>query len=88
MSSTGFLYRNPTHRLVFGRGALDRIAEELVASGLRKPMLVCSTRGAASDAARKIMQSLPIEHGAVFSGVRPHAPLASVNAAWEQARGL
>jgi alcohol dehydrogenase len=88
MSSTGFLYRNPTHRLVFGRGALDRIAEELAASGLRKPMLVCSTRGAASDAARKIMQSLPIEHGAVFSGVRPHAPLASVNAAWEQARGL
>jgi alcohol dehydrogenase class IV len=88
MSPTSFAYRNPTHRLVFGHGALDRIAEELSAAALRKPMLVCSARGAASDAARMIIQALRIGHDAVFSGVRSHAPLASVNEAWKQARAL
>ena len=83
-----FTYRNPGHRLLFGRHALDQLAAELETLPARKPMLVCSERGAASEAAAKLIRSLGMTREAVFDGARPHAPLAAVLAGWKHARAL
>jgi alcohol dehydrogenase len=83
-----FTYRSLPHRLIFGQGALDRLAEALAGLPARKPMLVCTARGAASEAARKIVGSLHMTRDAVFGGAQSHAPLSSVLAGWQHACAL
>ena len=88
LPNLGFTYRNPAHRLLFGQRALDRLADELAALPASKPMLVCTERGAASDHARKIVESLGLPPDAVFGGARSHAPMSSILAGWQHARAL
>ncbi len=88
MQCVEFTYRNPGHRLIFGCDALDKLAAELATLPARKPMLVCTERGAASDHAQKIVQSLGLPREAVFGGARSHAPLSSILAGWQHARAL
>jgi alcohol dehydrogenase len=85
MQPLTFEYRNPPQRIVFGRGALGRVAEELAAISARTPMLVCSARGAQSAAGRSLIEALNLLPDAVFDGVEPHAPVKSVNEAWKRA---
>ena len=80
-----FDYCNPSHRIVFGRGAITRVAQELAAISAHAPMLVCSARGATSAAGRLIIERLKLPRDAVFDRVEPHAPVKSVDEAWKRA---
>jgi alcohol dehydrogenase class IV len=84
MNRLSFEYRNPAQRIVFGHGAITKVAAELVALSCRRPMLVCSARGAQSDAGRSLISALKLTRESVFDGVEPHAPVRSVNDAWKR----
>lgn len=88
MDTVAFEYRNPAQRIVFGRGAIERVAAELAAISLRRPMLVCSARAVHSAAGQSIIHALSLAPAAIFSGVEPHAPVTSVDQGWKQACAL
>lgn len=88
MQTTRFVYRNPAQRIVFGRGTLASVAEELAAIAAVRPMLVCTARAARSAAGRALVASLGLKPDAVFDGVQSHAPVDSVHEGWKRACAL
>ena len=64
----------------FGAGALNELGDLCAEVGIVRPMLVTSSRGAAS------VSGLPVVD--VYDGVRPHAPVETVREAAERATEL
>jgi len=62
-----------------------KVAQELAAISARRPMLVCSARGAQSPGGRALIEALNLLPEAVFAGVETHAPVKSVLEAWTRA---
>ena len=85
IEALAFDYRNPAHRIVFGRGTVGRVAEELATLSAAKPMLVCTSRGAQAPAGRLMIERLKLPREAIFDGVQSHAPVTSVQEAWKRA---
>ena len=76
---TGFVHDALPMRVVFGSGALDRVAEEVDRLGLRR-VLVLSTPRQGALAAR--VTDLLVERAAgTFDGARMHVPVETVAAA-------
>ncbi len=76
---TGFVHDALPMRVVFGSGALDRVAEEVVRLGLRR-VLVLSTPRQGALAAR-VTDLLGERAAGTFDGARMHVPVETVAAA-------
>jgi maleylacetate reductase len=76
-----FAYEAPPGRVVFGVGALDRLAEELARLGARRALLVASKR-----VADELAERLGDRHAATFSGVVQHVPVEVAERARRLAR--
>jgi maleylacetate reductase len=74
-------YEAPSGRVVFGAGALDRLAEELVRLGARRVLLVASKR-----VADELAERLGDRHVATFSEVVQHVPVEVAERARQLAR--
>ena len=71
-------------RIVFGRGTLSRLAEEIAAMGWKTPLIV-TTAGRGGTDAMAVARAIP---GArVFAGAEIHAPEGSVAAAMAVSEG-
>lgn len=79
-------YRFRPVRVVFGAGALDRLADVVSEIGLRRVLLV-TTPGRAPEAAAATRVLGDVGVG-VFDRAAPHVPAALVAAAWEDVRRL
>jgi maleylacetate reductase len=82
----GFVYEQPSIRVIFGAGALDRLAEEVTRLGARRALVLATPeqRGDAEEAARRL--------GGLAAGVYAeavmHVPIETARAARETARRL
>lgn len=88
MKIDDFSYNTPAHRLVFGWGARASLKDELARLNARKPMLVCSPRGAKSAEVASLARALDLDDQAIFDGAGTHAPLDSAYEGWQRARTL
>jgi len=73
-----FSHRNPSSKLVFGEGAVDRLAAELQELGVRRPLLVAGTRTAAAPAYARTRAALAGLAFAEQSGMPEHSPIEHV----------
>ena len=71
-----FVHAFPRQRLVLGSGALDRVAAEAAAEGIRRPILVCSARGRRSGLFERIAAGFDTGTP-VWDDVPLHAPLST-----------
>ena len=76
-----FAYEAPPGRVVFGVGALDRLADELAGLGARRVLLVASKR-----VADELADRLGDRHAATFSDVVQHVPVEVAERARQLAR--
>jgi maleylacetate reductase len=76
-----FAYEAPPGRVVFGVGALDRLADELARLGARRVLLVASKR-----VADELADRLGDRHAATFSDVVQHVPVEVAERARQLAR--
>jgi maleylacetate reductase len=78
-----FSYDPLPMRVVFAAGSLGRLAEEVDRLGVRRVLLLCSTRQA--EGLQGVYESLGERSAGVYSGAQMHVPVASVRAARSQA---
>src|SRR5919197_636453 len=76
-----FTYEALPGRVVFGVGALDRLAEELARLGARRVLLVASKR-----VADELVGQLGDRHAATFSDIVQHVPVEVAERAGRLAR--
>ena len=62
----------PTRIVRFGSGTIADVGEVAAEAGITRPVLVTTGRG--------VRQAVPIERIATFDGVRPHAPVETIEA--------
>jgi maleylacetate reductase len=81
-----FVYSAQPSRVVFGRGSLGRLAEEVKALGAQKALVLCTPeqRGQAQVAA-DLLGDLSV---GVFDGAQMHVPIESARRAREHASSL
>lgn len=72
-----FTYSNPSHRLVLGWGARESLKAELALLGVRRPLVVCSPRAAASVEVHALCDLLALDADGVYGGASMHAPIAA-----------
>ena len=77
-----FVHRYPPQRVHFGAGAAAGVAAMLAERGARRPLLLCG----ANLAAGGVPERLGVAD--VWDGVRPHAPVETVDAAAAAFRAL
>jgi maleylacetate reductase len=82
----GFVYDQPSIRVIFGAGALDRLAEEVKRLGARRALVLATPeqRGDAEEAARRLGE-LAV---GVYAEAVMHVPIETARAACETARRL
>ncbi|HYF17735.1 MAG TPA: iron-containing alcohol dehydrogenase [Ramlibacter sp.] len=73
-----FSHRNPPSKLVFGEGAIARLADELQELGVRRPVLVAGRRTAASQVYAQTRQALAALAMAELTGMPEHSPIVDV----------
>jgi maleylacetate reductase len=86
VNRAAFAHQRASHRVVFGRGSLKSLNEELAALGVRRA-LVLSTREQ-RDLAAAISEKLVPRAAGVFAPARIHAPLESIEEASDHVRFL
>ena len=81
-----FVFDQPSYRVVFGAGSLDRLQDEVTRLGVRRALVISTQaeRALAEDAARRLG---PLAAG-VFDGAVMHHPIEVVRAARARATEL
>ncbi len=81
-----FVFTAQPSRVVFARGSLRRLAQEVEALGARRALVLCTPQQVAiAQAASDLLG--PASAG-VFSGAEMHVPIASARRAREHARAV
>lgn len=81
-----FVHRTPAAKVVFGAGALDKLAAELAELGVRRPMLVSGRRTAASAVYARVCDSLSGFSVETSTAVPEHSSVETVEALAVRAR--
>jgi alcohol dehydrogenase len=81
-----FLHRNPPSTLVYGNGALAKLALNLAELGVLRPVLVAGRRTAASRVYRDTLAGLQGLEWVECTGMPEHSPLSEVLRLREMAR--
>jgi alcohol dehydrogenase class IV len=76
-----FVHRYPPQRVHYGAGGAMHLAGRLAERGVERALLVCGAHLAAGELPRRIAAAAGGRVAEVWDGVRPHAPVASVDAA-------
>ena len=84
--TAAFIHRTTATRVMFGTGALDDLAPELVALGITRPMVLCGRRTAASALFAQVRGLLAGWPCVTFEAVPEHSSVDVVEALAEQAR--
>ena len=84
--SVSFVFDQPSYRVVFGAGSLDRLQDEVTRLGARRALVISTQaeRAFAEDAARRLG---PLAAG-IFDGAVMHHPIEVVRAARARATEL
>jgi maleylacetate reductase len=81
-----FVHEALPGRVVFGRGTVDRVADELVGLGAERVLVIAS--GSGKGAGQRIEDALGERHAASFGEVRQHVPEDLATAARGAARAI
>ena len=79
------IYQGLPSRVVFGKGALDRLGEEAAALGCRRVLVLCTR--SQQEVARRALNVLGPLGGPVFPGAAMHTPVEVTEAAMTLVRG-
>ncbi|WP_418315525.1 iron-containing alcohol dehydrogenase family protein [Piscinibacter sakaiensis] len=77
--TAGFIQRNPASRVVFGAGSVARLAAELRALGVHRPLVASGRRTARSALHAAVRQALTTLPARYFDGVPAHSSVATIN---------
>lgn len=81
-----FVYAAQPSRVVFGRGSLGRLAEEVKALGSQKALILCTpAQRAQAQVAADLLGDLSV---GIYDGAQMHVPIESARKAREHARSL
>ncbi len=81
-----FIYAAKPSRVVFGRGSLDHLGEEVQALGAKKALILCTpNQRAQAQVAADLLGSISV---GIFDGAQMHVPIESARKAREHARNL
>lgn len=83
-----FVHRYPPQRALFGAGEAQRVGSVLAERGVRRALLLCGTHLAAGGLPGRIATAAGGRVGDVWDGVRPHAPVETIDAAVARFRDL
>jgi alcohol dehydrogenase len=83
-----FVHRYPPQRVHFAPAGATELAELLAERGIERALLLCGEHLAAGGLPGRISARSGGRVAAVWDGVRPHAPVATVDAATERFRAL
>jgi alcohol dehydrogenase len=81
-----FVHRNTASKVIFGPGALEQLAGELAALGIRRPLLLAGPRTARSTIYARVAELPPPLACRSFTGVPEHSSVAAVAALVTAAR--
>ncbi len=81
-----FSHRSPPSKLIFGEGAIDRLAGELEELGIKRPVLVAGTRTAAARVFARTLAALSGLAIAQQTGMPEHSPIEHVRQLRDLAR--
>lgn len=81
-----FTYESPRQRIVSGTGAIDLLAEELMALGTKHALIVCGASVRNNGLAAQIEVRIGSACAGVFDKVAAHSPLAACRDLAAQAR--
>jgi maleylacetate reductase len=88
MAGSTFVFNNPrVERIVSGRGAIEKLGEEIERVGGTRGLVVISPSVAKTFLLDRIKSALGAKRVAIFDQVKPHSPTDSIEQAVEHARG-
>ena len=83
---TPFIYRSSASRVVFGAGALQHLAREIDALGVRRALILSTPEQA--DSAQRVAEMLGERAAGIFAKAAMHVPIESAREARDEARRL